>query len=114
MERNLNVNDVAASDDLADFENPFSDSDADLEPAPSAPASTGGQGTCLYLGPSGQRCDRPAIDGSFCARHQPPGQRVRRLTPKQVSRRAAASVGVLAVLWPVLADLIRELLRLLR
>jgi hypothetical protein len=114
MERNLNVNAVATDDDAADFDNALADSDSASEFAPGRPPVVTNQGPCLYLGPSGQRCSRRAIDGSFCARHQPLGSRTRALTPGRVSRRAAAGVGVLAVLWPVLADLIRELLRLFR
>ena len=29
------------------------------------------QGPCLYFGPQGQRCSRPAIANGFCARHMP-------------------------------------------
>jgi hypothetical protein len=81
---------------------------------PLAPAA-GDLGPCLYLGPAGQRCSRRAVEGSFCARHQPdssgqfPG-----LSVPQISRRTVAILGLLAVLWPVLADLVRELIRLLR
>jgi hypothetical protein len=70
------------------------------------------QGPCLYLGPSGQRCGRRAVAGSFCARHQPGTSQT--LSLPQISRRSVAVIGLLAVLWPVLADLIRELVRLLR
>src|SRR5271157_6011556 len=37
------------------------------------------QGPCLYFGPQGQRCSRPAIANGFCARHKPvqPGQSAR-------------------------------------
>lgn len=70
------------------------------------------QGPCLYLGPSGQRCNRRAVAASFCTRHQPGASQT--LTLPQVSRRSAAVIGLLAVLWPVLADLIREIVRLLR
>ena len=38
----------------------------------------------------------------------------KRLSTPQLSRRALGHHGLLAVLWPVLADLIRELIRLLR
>jgi len=70
------------------------------------------QGPCLYLGPSGQRCDRRAAAASFCTRHQPGASQT--LSLPQLSRRSAAVIGLLAVLWPVLADLIREIMRLLR
>jgi hypothetical protein len=72
------------------------------------------QGPCLYLGPAGQRCSRRALQGGFCARHQPGSGQVAGLSVPQISKRAVALFGLLAVLWPVLADLVRELIRLLR
>jgi hypothetical protein len=36
------------------------------------------------------------------------------LSIPQVTRRGVALIGLLAVLWPVLADIVRELIRLLR
>ena len=68
----------------------------------------------LYLGPAGQRCSRRAVEGSFCARHQPGSGQLAGLSVPQISKRAVAILGLLAVLWPVLADLVRELIRLLR
>ena len=70
------------------------------------------QGPCLYFGPSGERCDRRAMEGGFCTRHQPVAPGV--LSSAQVARRGIAILGVLAALWPVLGDLIREIIRLLR
>ena len=92
----------------------------DFEGVDSLPESTGApqraptddQGPCLYLGPSGQRCGRRAVAGNFCARHQPGASQT--LSLPQISRRGVAAIGLLAVLWPVLADLIREIVRLLR
>ncbi len=74
------------------------------------------QGPCLYFGPAGQRCDRRAVEGGFCSRHQPADRTggSRSLSVPEVSKRALGAAGILAVLWPILADLIRELLRLLR
>jgi len=67
---------------------------------------------CLYLGPAGQRCNRPATDSGFCSRHQredtAPGPT---LVP---SRRVAVLMVIVALLWPILADLVRELIRLIR
>lgn len=78
-----------------------------------ATASTGTDlGPCLYFGPAGQRCDRRAVEGSFCRRHQPGALRDALRT--QMPRRILAVVGVLAVLAPVLADLVRELVRFFR
>lgn len=74
-------------------------------------------GPCLYFGPAGERCDRRAVSGSFCSRHQPAplGSPTagRSLSIPQVSKRALGAAGIIAVLWPILADLIREILRLL-
>jgi hypothetical protein len=75
-------------------------------------------GPCLYFGPAGQRCDRRATAGGFCARHQPKGAgalgETRSVSIPQISKRALGAAGILAVVWPILYDLIRELLRLLR
>jgi hypothetical protein len=106
MESGLNVNADPETDNSADIDPLFFDT------LPVSAPSPGDQGPCLYLGPAGQRCDRRAIEGGFCSRHQPGGARA--LSVQQVSRRALGVVGLLAVLWPVLADLIRELVRLLR
>ena len=113
MERSESVN-LGDSVEMPDFGEPnFGDVDS--------PAESGGapkrvpvddQGPCLYLGPSGQRCGRRAVAGNFCTRHQPGASQT--LSLPQVSRRSAAVIGLLAVLWPVLADLIREIVRLLR
>ncbi len=74
----------------------------------------GDWGPCLYLGSAGQRCSRRALEGGFCARHQPgSGGQFQGLSVPQISRRTVAILGLLAVLWPVLADLVRELIRLL-
>lgn len=69
-------------------------------------------GPCLYLGPAGQRCNRAALASGFCRRHSsaPVDQAVS--TP--AVKRALAVIGALAVLWPVIADLLHELLRLLK
>jgi hypothetical protein len=106
MQGSVNVNAGLAGDQPYDADSEFSVS----EP-PSTPVA-GDLGPCLYLGPAGQRCSRRAVEGGFCARHQPDGSQV--LSIPQVSRRTVALLGLLAVLWPVLADLIRELMRLLR
>src|ERR1700733_11119284 len=108
MERGVSVNDgpVSSADDALDLPAlpappTFEDSsqEADLGP-------------CLYFGPAGERCDRRALEGGFCARHRPGASRAGLST--QVPKRAVAAAGVLAALWPILADLIRELIRLLR
>lgn len=66
-------------------------------------------GPCLYLGQSGQRCNRLAVEGGFCELHQP-GATVRRLVTKP-SRVLAAILGILGVLWPIVADFVHEISR---
>jgi hypothetical protein len=67
---------------------------------------------CLYIGTSGQRCTRTATRGDFCSRHSAPNPSA----PAEgvIVKRAVAVGGVLAVLWPIIFDLIRALLRFLR
>jgi hypothetical protein len=64
------------------------------------------RGPCLYLGPRGQRCDRPALEDGFCALHSPdavvPG-------PWIWFRRLAALLVAAAILWPIIEALIEEL-----
>jgi len=63
-------------------------------------------GPCLYLGPRGQRCDRPALEDGFCALHSPdaivPG-------PGIWFRRLAALLVAAAILWPIIEALLDEL-----
>lgn len=84
-----------------------------------APRAEADEGPCLYLGPAGQRCDRRASRGCFCAAHQPKAQnllapqsvfRTFTLTPKKI----AAFFIALAMLWPEIAKAISALLRLFR
>jgi|SRR5271155_1085846 hypothetical protein len=93
-------------------------------------ASTAGknrndQGPCLYFGPQGQRCSRPAIANGFCARHMPAqlGQSAKlgiasytrpggaALGPRPLARIIAIGIAIFAALWPVVADLLREIFR---
>ena len=83
------------------------------------------QGPCLYFGPQGQRCSRPAIANGFCARHMPAqlGQAVRSggetstrpgaaaLGSRPLARIVAVGIAIFAALWPVVADLLREIIR---
>lgn len=69
-------------------------------------------GPCLYLGPSGERCDLRALEGGFCALHEPGVKRPAINSP--ATKRIAAVVAALAALLPWLTDLIREIIRLLR
>ena len=78
-------------------------------------------GPCLYFGAAGERCDRRAVNSGYCARHQNSrtdwsnaNAATSSVSLPQVSKRAIGAAGILAVLWPILADLIRELIRLFR
>ena len=63
-------------------------------------------GICLHLGAGGKRCFRPALAGGFCERHDP--ERTSRSAFSLV-RLAAALFLLWALLWPVIADVVREL-----
>jgi hypothetical protein len=83
------------------------------------------QGPCLYFGPQGQRCDRRAVANGFCRRHLPaqlnqsarfgaaapaqPGVASR--DSKPFARVIAVGIAIFAALWPVIADLLREIIR---
>jgi hypothetical protein len=89
------------------------------------------QGPCLYFGPRGQRCSRPALANGFCARHMPaqlgqPGELGKSakggsasyarpgaaaLGSRPLGRIIAIGIAIFAALWPVVADLLREIFR---
>jgi len=124
MERRVSVNAEATSDDgtvtpdglpkgwseavwtgkeaLAEPSEPLSTEDDPVERKPS------GQGPCLYLGPAGQRCDRLALAGGFCARHRPGARREAFRNPARI---LAAALGIAALVWPYVNDLVREIIR---
>jgi len=113
MEGSVNVNSVRPVHEP--YDEPYEAPEESPESEPPIAPAAGDLGPCLYLGPAGQRCSRRAVEGSFCARHQPgSGGQFPGLSVPQISRRTVALLGLLAVLWPVLADLVRELIRLLR
>ena len=105
MERSVSVNDFGSNArPTVRRDEAESGLDADGLPAggrrrPLARAIKADQGPCLYLGPAGQRCDRPWLRG-FCARHQPGAGRPLR---QEFSRVVAAGIGIMAAMWPVLA-----------
>jgi|ERR1700675_40410 len=106
MERDLSVNAVSETDDPAgSFAFPSSGTPANR------PARTS-LGACLYLGPAGQRCSRPGQEGGFCLQHQPNGPSAS--TPVLSPRRVGVILTILALLWPILADVLRELILLFR
>jgi hypothetical protein len=102
MERNVRVNARAESDDSIPIEG------FPTHPAASV-AAKADLGPCLYLGPAGQRCGERAFEGGYCAKHQPGA------TPPITdgAKVVAASIGIIGLLWPYLADLVREIIRLL-
>ena len=79
------------------------------------------QGPCLYFGPQGQRCSRPAVSNGFCASHLPAQPRqtgqpgvVAAPGVRQKSRIVAIvlfAVAMLQSFWPAISDVIREIIR---
>lgn len=76
--------------------------------AASEDAEPHGQGPCLYFGPAGERCNRPALAGGFCAVHRP-GARNKAI--RNPARLLAAAGAIVALLWPYVEDLVHEILR---
>jgi hypothetical protein len=75
---------------------------------PSLPGEAG-QGPCLYLGPNGQRCERRALAGGYCASHRPGAINLPKVAGSK--RTLAAILAGLGIFWPYLADLVREIIR---
>ena len=65
-------------------------------------------GPCLYLGPSGQRCARPALEGGFCAVHS---ARLRRGDHPESEAGAGGRRRDCGILWPYVDDVVREIIR---
>jgi hypothetical protein len=105
MERDVRVN-------AEYFEDYPEGSEEERAALPVGLADNADYGPCLYLGPAGQRCSHRALQGGFCALHQPGARRPVGSTPS--AKRVAAVIGALVALLPWLGDLIRELIRLLR
>ncbi len=72
------------------------------------PAAGTNWGPCLYLGPSGQRCAKPALEGGFCAVHSPGSGAAIAPNRKRVLAAVAAIIGIL---WPYVDDVVREIIR---
>jgi hypothetical protein len=68
------------------------------------------QGPCLYFGPRGQRCSRRATNAGFCAIHQPDGVAAAGIS-KPSKKLIASLLAIAAVVWPYLADIVREVIR---
>ena len=105
MERDVRVN----AEYLEDYPEGTEEERAAM---PVGPTGSADYGPCLYLGPSGQRCGRRALEGGFCALHQPGAKRLP--SGKPSGKRIAAVIGALVALLPWLVDLVRELIRALR
>jgi hypothetical protein len=90
--------------------------EGDFLPSPGEKRAEAGLGSCLYLGPRGQRCSNRASASGFCPRHQPDGifSGTPSGTPLLSPRRVGAILTILALLWPLLADIVRALIRLFR
>jgi hypothetical protein len=88
----------------------------DFLPAPSEKNSPPDLGPCLYLGSAGQRCTARSLTNGFCSRHQPDeaGSGERADGPAVSPRRVGAILTILALLWPLLADIVRALIRYFR
>jgi hypothetical protein len=110
MERRERVNSIAPIDNPNPWQDPYQASSPDVFSVGSSSPSD--QGPCLYIGPAGQRCSRSAVEGGFCPRHRigEPSEAPNR----PVLKRFIAVIGVLVALWPLIADLVRELIRLFR
>ena len=72
----------------------------------------GDQGPCLYFGPQGQRCSRRALRDCFCANHLPGAAPIAGGQSHTPSKKlVAALLAISGLLWPLLADIVREVLR---
>jgi hypothetical protein len=116
MDRFLTVNDFSGSGQPAEppDSSVFTQIDS-MEQAPSLfeSAVSNNQGPCLYLGPQGQRCARPALPGGFCSRHQP-GSDATKTQSRGIPKIAAVGIGILAALWPIIFDILRIIIRWFR
>jgi hypothetical protein len=104
MERRVTVNDRIERFELETPE--------DLEPIAEASVeakSQGSLGPCLYLGPAGQRCARTAIEGGYCRKHHADPEL--RSAGRDYTRVLVATVALAIVIWPYIADLVRDLVR---
>jgi hypothetical protein len=107
MERRVTVNDRIERFEL--------ETPADLEPVSevaegaSGARTDGSRGPCLYLGPTGQRCAKPAVEGGYCPKHH--GDPDLRSDSRNYTRVLVATVALAIIIWPYVADLVRDLIR---
>ncbi|MGA9936792.1 MAG: hypothetical protein WA369_18100 [Candidatus Acidiferrales bacterium] len=112
MDRSVRVNGEYFEDYSPDAEEGAGEEEGASEGGLAALPGDRDYGPCLYLGPSGQRCSRRALQSGFCALHQPGAKRPASKTSH--TKRVAAAIGALGALVPWLIDLLRELFRHLR
>jgi hypothetical protein len=112
MDRNVSVTAGTAGGrhllDAGGFEHVEAGGEA-AEAALESPSMHSGEdhGPCLFLGDAGERCGRRALEGGFCARHRPGEVTEGLVTPSRV---VAASITILVLVWPYVADLVREII----
>jgi len=103
--------------DLQPTAEPDGVEDQSYDPGPWAmpvSAPRGEQGPCLYLGSKGQRCGNAALASGFCAKHTGAGSA---LTAEPLERtlnrkRLLAAIGTLfAVLWPIISEVVKAIIR---
>ena len=70
------------------------------------PTSEPNFGPCLYLGPSGERCLQPAREDGVCARHSSETEANPWL---QFVQRVGAILLLVALLWPLIAELLQKI-----
>jgi hypothetical protein len=66
---------------------------------------------CLHLGPRGERCGEDAGPAGFCAKHDPEFVEA---GWKRAARRGGAALLITSSLWPVIAEMVRLLARMMR
>jgi hypothetical protein len=66
---------------------------------------------CLHLGAQGERCAEHAGPAGFCAKHDP---EYTEAGWRRAARRGGAAVLITSSLWPVIAEVVRLLARILR
>ena len=116
MRRDLKVNDGQESDDDPAPGGEFTSHrwpgiGKEVEASrPLSPTDSGAGkfGNCLYFGPAGERCHRLAGESGFCREHS--GNR-EEADPRKPGKILAAVIGILALLWPVIGDVVQFILR---
>ena len=102
MERRVTVNDRI---ERVELEVP---PELQSQEMPREPTLRDSQGPCLYFGPKGERCSRPALEGCYCASHQANG--AASISARSYSRVLAATIALILIVWPYISDLVRDFL----